>query len=190
MLRPVLAIVPVKGLDGAKSRLAPALSAAERRALVERMLGSVLAACDAARRVHGVLVVTPDPGLAPGREVLEDPGVGHGLAVALALRDERARDGALVVMADCPLVTAASLDALVAAARPVALAPARDGGMNALALADPALVEPAFGEPAAARVTIARARAAGLEPAVLQDAGLAFDVDRPADLVRVPLVAA
>jgi len=138
-----------------------------------------------------VLVVTPDPGLAPGRDVLEDPGVGHGFAVALALRDERARAGALVVMADCPLVTAASLDALIVAARPLALAPARDGGMNALAIADPALVEPAFGEPGSARVTIARARAAGLEPALLDDAGLAFDVDRPEDLERVlPLLAA
>ncbi len=186
----MLAIVPVKGLDDAKSRLAPALSAAERRTLVERMLGSVLAACDAARTVDGVLVVTPDPGLAPGREVLEDPGVGHGFAVSLALRDERARNGGLVVRAECPLVTAASLDALVAAARPVALAPARDGGMNAVALADPALVEPAFGEPGSARVTIARARAAGLEPALLDDAGLAFDVDRPADLERVRLLLA
>lgn len=187
----MLAIVPVKGLDGAKSRLAPALSEAERRALVRRMLAAVLAACDAARRVDRVLVVTPDPALASDREVLEDPGVGHGFAVALALRDERARDGALVVMADCPLVTAASLDALVAAARPLALAPARDGGLSAIALADPALVEPAFGEPESARVTVARARSAGIEPALLDDAGLAFDVDRPDDLERVrPLLAA
>jgi 2-phospho-L-lactate guanylyltransferase len=187
----VLAIVPVKGLGGAKSRLAPALSPTGRRVLVERMLEAVLAACDAARRVDSVLVVTPDPGLAAGRDRLEDPGIGHGFAVSLALRDERARDGALVVMADCPLATAASLDALVAAARPLALAPARDGGVNALALADPTLLEPAFGEPDAARVTIARARALGLAPSVLEDPGLAFDVDRPADLACVrPLVAA
>lgn len=181
----MLAIVPVKGLDGAKSRLAPSLSQAERQALVARMLASVLRACDAARNVDGVLVVTPEPEVARGRDVLEDPGVGHGFAVALALRDERARDGALVVMADCPLVTPASLDALVQAARPIALVPARDGGTNAVALADPALVEPAFGERESARVTIARARAAGIEPALLDDAGLAFDVDRPDDLERV-----
>ena len=187
----MLAIVPVKGLDGAKSRLAPSLSEQEREALVRRMLDAVLGACDAARTVGGVLVVTPDAALARGRDVLEDPGVGHAFAVSLALADERARGGALVVMADCPFVGPAAIDALVSAARPVALAPAADGGMNAIALADPALVEPAFGEPASARVTIARARAAGLEPAVLDDAGLAFDVDRPADLERVrPLVAA
>jgi len=187
----VLAIVPVKGLDGAKSRLAPALSEQEREALVRRMLDAVLAACDAARTIDGVLVVTPAAALAPGRDVLEDPGVGHAFAVSLALADERARRGAVVVMADCPFVAPAALDALVLAARPVALAPAADGGMNAIALADPTVVEPAFGEPGSARVTIARARAAGLEPFVLDDAGLAFDVDRPADLERVqPLMAA
>jgi 2-phospho-L-lactate guanylyltransferase len=187
----VLAIVPVKGLDGAKSRLAPALTEAERRALVRGMLAAVLSACDRARRVSGVLVVTPDRELAGERDVLVDPGVGHGFALALALRDERARAGALVVMADCPLVTPASLDALAAAARPLALVPAADGGTNALALADPGLLEPPFGLPASARVTIARARAAGIEPSVLEDAGLAFDVDRPEDLERVrPLVAA
>ena len=187
----MLAIVPVRSLDGAKSRLAPALSEAERRALVSRMLASVLAACDRARKVGAVLVVTPDAELAGGRDVLVDPGVGHGFALALALRDERARAGALVVMADCPLVTPASLDALVAAARPLALVAAADGGTNALALADPGLFEPAFGLPESARVTIARARAVGIEPSVLEDAGLAFDVDRPEDLERVrPLIAA
>jgi 2-phospho-L-lactate guanylyltransferase len=187
----VLAIVPVKRLEDAKSRLAPGLSEAKRQVLVRRMLASVLAACDAARLVDGVLVVTPDPGLAPGRDVLVDPGVGHALAIALALRDERARCGAVVVMADCPFASPESLDALVEAARPVALVPAGDGGMNALALADPTLFEPAFGQPESARVTAARARSVGIEPRLLDDAGLAFDVDRPEDLDLVrPLLAA
>jgi len=33
-------------------------------------------------------------------------------------------------------------------------------------------------------VTVARAHAAGIEPAVLAEAALAFDLDRPADLAR------
>ena len=68
-------------------------------------------------------------------------------------------------MADCPLVTAPSLDALAAAARPLALAPSHDGGVNALALA-PRWRLPA--RPSAFRTaprTVARARAAGIEPA-------------------------
>lgn len=180
----MLAVVPVKGLEGAKSRLAPALSPAARADLVARMLERVLAACDEAASVDDLLVVTPQPELAPGRDVVVDEGLGQGPAVALGLRDPRARDGVLVVMADCPLVTAAALDRLVAAARPLALVPAADGGTNALALSDPGLLEPAFGVAGSATVTVARAHAAGIEPAVLAEATLAFDLDRPADLVR------
>jgi 2-phospho-L-lactate guanylyltransferase len=176
----VLAIVPVKSLDGAKTRLAPRLSAGERAALVVEMLDRVLAACAQAEAIERTLLVTPDPSLArEGTEVLVDAGTGHADAVALALADPRAAGGALVVMADCPLVTAASLDALARAARPLALAPARDGGVNALALAAVNGFLPRFGVPVGTTVT--EARAAGLEPVVVADPALALDVDRPED---------
>ena len=177
----VLAIVPVKGLDGAKTRLAPLLSADERAGLVVGMLDRVLTACAEAEAIERTLLVTPDPGLArDGLDLLVDSGTGHADAIALALADPRAAGGALVVMGDCPLAAPESLDALVAAAHPLALAPSRDGGVNALALREPNLLAPAFGQPVAA--TIARARAAGVEPVVVDDPLLALDVDRPEDL--------
>jgi 2-phospho-L-lactate guanylyltransferase len=176
----VLAIVPVKGLDGAKTRLAPVLSAEARARLVVEMLERVLAACAGASAIERTLLVTPDPRLARrGADLLLDAGTGHPAALALALEDPRAAGGALVVMADCPLATAASLDALAAAAEPLALAPARDGGVNALALRGANGYRPRFGVPA--ETTVAEARAAGHEPAVVPDPLLALDVDRPAD---------
>jgi len=179
----VLAIVPVRG-DGAKSRLAPILSPGERAELVRGMLERVLAACAGATAIEGTLLVTPDPELVTdGVDFLVDDGRGHPEAIALALADPRARPGALVVMADCPLATAESLDALAAAARPLALAPSDDGGVNALALARLDGFRPCFG--VRAETMIAAARAKGLEPAVVRDEGLAFDVDRPADLARL-----
>jgi len=186
----VLAIVPVKRLAEAKSRLAPALEGEARAVLVVRMLDAVLDACRRSAAVDGILVVSPDPELGRGADVLVDDGVGHAAAIARALADPRAARGALVVMADCPLATAASLDALAAAARPDALAPAEDGGLNALALAEPASFEPVFGVPRAAGLTVERARAAGIEPAVVPDPLLAFDVDIPADLIRLETLAA
>ena len=102
----MLAIVPVKSLAAAKSRLAPALAPDVRAALVIRMLDAVVAACRNASAIADVLVVTPEPALARWAEVLVDEGTGPGPALALALRDPRAREGALVVMADCPLATA------------------------------------------------------------------------------------
>ena len=179
----MLAIVPVKGLEGAKSRLSPLLSPAERARLVRSMLDGVLAACAEASAVDATLVVTPDPGLAPaGVALLVDEGTGHGPALAAALADPRARGGVLVVMADCPLASPESLDRLAAAARPAALVPAADGGMNAVALCRAGLFEPAFGVPGSAETTIERARAAGIEPAIVEDPLLALDVDRPSDL--------
>ena len=69
----MLAIVPVKGLDGAKSRLAPALAPDERAQLVVDMLDRVLAACDASTAITRTLLVTPEPELARnGVEVLQD----------------------------------------------------------------------------------------------------------------------
>jgi 2-phospho-L-lactate/phosphoenolpyruvate guanylyltransferase len=176
----VLAIVPVKGLDGAKTRLSPRLSADERSRLVAEMLDRVLAACAEAGAIERTLLVTPEPSLArEGIERLPDAGTGHADAIALALADPRAAAGALVVMADCPLVTAESLDALASAARPLALAPASDGGVNALALAEVNGFLPRFGVPV--ETTVAEARAAGLEPVVVHDPALALDVDRPED---------
>ena len=179
----MLAIVPVRG-DGAKSRLAPVLSPGERAELVRGMLERVLAACAGATGIERTLLVTPDPGLAPaGVEVLVDEGRGHPEAIALGLADPRAQPGVLVIMADCPHATAESLDALAAAARPLALAPSDDGGVNALALGGLDGFLPRFGVPA--ETMIAAARAKGLEPAVVRDKRLAFDVDRPSDLARL-----
>jgi 2-phospho-L-lactate/phosphoenolpyruvate guanylyltransferase len=176
----VLGIVPVKGLRGAKTRLAPLLSPDERARLVLEMLEQVLGACRDSAAIAGTLLVTPDRTLAPGgADVLVDAGAGHAEAVATALADPRARAGALVVMADCPLVTGPSLDALAEAAQPLALAPSRDGGVNALALRPVDGFRPPFGVPA--EEMVAGARAAGIEPVVVDDPRLALDIDRPED---------
>jgi 2-phospho-L-lactate guanylyltransferase len=176
----VLAIVSVKGLGGAKTRLAPILSDDARARLVLEMLDRVLAACEEADAIARTLLVTPDPSLdREGVDILVDAGRGHAEAIALALADRRAADGALVVMADCPLVTAKSLEALAAAARPLALAPARDGGVNALALETVNGFRPRFGVPVEAMLEAGRA--VGLEAVVVDDPALALDIDRPED---------
>ena len=181
----MLAIVPVRGRDG-KSRLDRLLAADERARLVEAMLSDVLTACRGARSVERVLVVTPDAAIVPdGVETLRDEGAGHEEAVAYALMDPRAREGALVVMADCPLATPDAVDRLAAAARPVALAPAKDGGMNALALEELDALDPVFGVRGAARETVNRARMRAVEPAVLDEPTLAFDVDAPEDVWKL-----
>jgi 2-phospho-L-lactate guanylyltransferase len=181
----VLAIVPVNAPADAKRRLAPVLYAEQRGTLVLAMLEDVLESCRRATALDRVLVVTPDPATAPpDAAVLLDPGRGHAAAIQLALA-QAAEDGALVVMADCPLVRPETLDRLASSARPVAVAPAQDGGTNGLALRPADVILPAFGMLDGARIVIERCRAAGIEPAVVDDPALALDVDTPADLERV-----
>jgi 2-phospho-L-lactate/phosphoenolpyruvate guanylyltransferase len=180
----VLAIVPFKGRDGAKTRLSGVLDADERASLALELLERVIAACERADSIRGTLLVSPNPSGLPGElDVLVDPGTGHADAIELALDDRRASGGVLVVMADCPLVDADALDELAEAARPLALVPSEDGGVNALALREPNGFRPRFGLPAERMV--AAAKAAGLAPALHQDPRLAFDVDVPADLARL-----
>jgi 2-phospho-L-lactate/phosphoenolpyruvate guanylyltransferase len=181
----VLAIVPVSAPIGAKRRLAHILSLDERAELVVTMLADVVAACQEATSIGRVLVVTPEPGIVPeGVDTLLDPGEGHAEAVELGLA-HAPPEGALVVMADCPLARPETLDALVAAANPVAIGRAQDGGTNALALRPPGAVEPAFGLPDGARIVAERARQVGVEATIIDDPGLAFDVDTVDDLRRV-----
>jgi len=185
MLSSLLAIIPVNSPASAKRRLAPLLSDELRGQLVATMLADVIDACRESRAVEAVLVVTPDPALAPeGVDVLVDAGRGHAAAVTVALAQCRA-EGAVVVMADCPLVRPETLDLLCDSALPVAVAPAQDGGTNAIALRPPDVLEPAFGVLDGASVLVERAGRLGVHVTVVDDPLLALDVDRPEDVERV-----
>ena len=60
-LERIVALVPVRGLEGAKARLGEALDAEERRALVERLLARTVAAAAATPAVAEVVVISADP---------------------------------------------------------------------------------------------------------------------------------
>lgn len=186
------AIIPVKSLRFAKSRLAGLLTEDERRALVLAMFEDVLAALRAARAVDSVGVISVDSAVlaraaALGAEALVDrPAELNGsLAQAARYYAARGAESTLVVHADVPLATGAEIDALVASlgdARGVVLAGARDGGTNAL-LARPPLALPfMFGHGSLSR-HLAAARERDLPARLFRGHGLALDVDRPDDLL-------
>lgn len=182
-------LIPLKCLDMAKSRLAPALVAAERRrlmgALVARVARAALAA-DAGR----VFLVSSDPdaaGIAAalGIGCVSDGGLpwNRGLVLARA-RLESPAAAVLYLAGDLPLVAAADVAAMIdaGAAATVVVGRAHDGGTNALWVAPPDLLEPTFGVPASASVHAARAVERGLRVAMVDRPGIAHDVDTPADL--------
>jgi 2-phospho-L-lactate/phosphoenolpyruvate guanylyltransferase len=193
MNRTLWAVVPVKDLAHAKQRLAGVLDAAERQGLFAAMLEDVLAALAASEGLAGILVVTREPqarDLAArygARVLIEAASCGHTAASTLgaaALAEEGAV-GMVQVPADIPLVTAKDIDAVLQAhaqAPSITLAPSRDWrGSNAVACSPPDLLPLRFGDDSF-YPHLERARALDIEPKIVERAGLALDVDTPADL--------
>jgi 2-phospho-L-lactate guanylyltransferase len=190
----VVAIIPVGSLDGAKSRLGAVLDAEERLALTIGLTRRTIAAAVAATRIDDVLVITPDDdvrglatelGARPIRQ--RHTGLNHGLVVA---RDEAIAAGAgaiLIVPIDLPDISAAAIDAVVAALdggrRPVvAMVRDRHGrGTNALLLSPPDAIDVCFGgDSALAHAAAAAAAGAHL---IELDGPLSLDLDTADDLL-------
>jgi 2-phospho-L-lactate guanylyltransferase len=187
-----VAIIPVKALPLAKSRLGALLSGPERRSLVLAMLGDVLAAVGAAGSIDYVGVISADPTVlalaaAHGAEALPDhaPDLNAALTQAAMHYLARGAAAALALPADIPLVQSGEIDDLIAARTPprgIVIAPSRDGGTNAL-LAWPPLALPfLFGVGSQAQ-HLAAARQRGLAVREFHTPGMELDVDRPDDLL-------
>lgn len=171
----LVAIVPLKSLYLAKGRLSGVLKPAERATLASQMSEHVLAT------LH-------EAGISPVRVVNGDLDLNADVTEAARLAQAEGATDLLLVMADLPYLAADDIAALLEAGRqsPVVIAEAKDGGTNALLLKPPTALAFAFatGQPSARRHADL-ARAAGIEPAVLKRAGLARDIDTPADLAAL-----
>jgi 2-phospho-L-lactate/phosphoenolpyruvate guanylyltransferase len=203
------AVVPIRGLETAKTRLGGDLDPEERRSLVTEMLRRTLVATRDAVSVTGTVVVTMDPAAAAMANrhraigLLErvPGGLNAAIEAARSVAIARGASAVLVLPADLPAVSAAALDELVATARQAAAAPVegptgngagpnglallvadRHGqGTNALLVSPPAAVAPLFGD----RSRTAHRQAAGDAGLVYLevDGPLSLDVDTAADLL-------
>ena len=195
------ALIPVKGPDGGKSRLAGALDAGERRALAGAMLAHVVAAALQASAISRVWLVGPSRcGIGEDIELLPDPGAGLNPAVQSAFAtlagegpDRIVPDRIIIVHGDLPHVSPQDLDLLAAApVGTVAIAPDRHGtGTNALSLPLPAARDFrfAFGVGSCALHT-AEAQRLGLRLETIVSQGLEIDIDEPEDLPDAgPMIA-
>jgi len=191
---PVIAIIPVGSLAGAKSRLGAVLDAEERLELTLRLARATIGAAVASKRIAETLVVTPDDavrslastlGARPLRQ--RDGGLNRGVDAG---RDEALAAGAVAVLIlpiDLPKVSTAAVDGVLAVldrpGRPlVAIVPDRHRrGTNALLLAPPDAIDTCFGGDSRAAHEGA-AREAGATYVEL-DGPLTLDLDTPDDLL-------
>ncbi len=198
----IVAIVPIRSLSGAKSRLGEPLDPEEREDLVLAFLRRAVLAALQSRRLAGVVVVSQDVellqealGLGAASLLQRSDGLNEGLDEARVASAAEAT-ALLVLPADLPNLTAEEIDRLVDAAAAlatpappsktpdavVALVPDRHGcGTNALLVSPPDAIEFRFGEGSRA----AHAAEAALAGAayVEVDGPLSFDVDTPEDLL-------
>lgn len=186
-------VLPVKDFRDAKTRLAPALTPAERRTLFPLLVEDVLAAMTAARGLAGVLVLTRDPEAAAlarcwdARVLSEPENRGQTAAVTLACLTLEAEgvEGVLALPGDIPLVTPDEIDAALAAHRPapaLTIVPAWDErGSNCMICSPPTVIPFGFGNDSFAPHKAA-ARARGIEPTIVPLPGIGLDIDNPRDL--------
>lgn len=186
-----VAVVPIKHLDDAKTRLAGRRTPSERRCLVRNLLRHVLSTLQESRLVHKITIVTPDPTVLHEAEFLNITGIlqtNTGLNAAIRLgRDEALQYRAhamLVLLPDLPLLTVPDIDALLGAAGEgiVVLAPDRhSSGTNAIVLHPPDAIDPAFGTNSL-YAHRAGAREKGLLVREYHSIGTGFDLDTATDL--------
>ena len=175
-------LVPVKLLALAKSRLEVA-GAAGREPMMRAFAGDALEAARLARRGARIYVVTDEPGFDEGAVRLEDAGDGDlNRALVHAAREVRLREpdlGVAAMCADLPSLTAADLDAgLAAGLSPRWFVADADGTGTTLLVAGPGVgLEPHFG-PGSAR----RHEESGAVPVRAEVATLRRDVDTSEDL--------
>jgi 2-phospho-L-lactate/phosphoenolpyruvate guanylyltransferase len=181
------ALLPLRSPGRGKTRLASVLTPGERAALAGAMLADVAAAFRDTS-VDEVIVVAGGPTAAAaasalGLDVLLDPPDVSSLDGALGAAAARLgrRAGLLVVAADLPAVTSEDLEAVLARATDVVIAPTRDGGTGALLRRPGDAITTAYGRGSAARHR-QLARTAGRTVSVVRRNGLAHDVDRRRDL--------
>lgn len=181
-------VIPVKGPDEGKQRLAATLAPAQRATLVKAMLEQVVSAAMSARKVDRVcLLGSSRHGLPESLPLLQDPGTGLNPAIASAF--EAAKQGGATrvafVSADLPQLTALDVDLLIAAPDDeIAIAPDRHGsGTNALSLPLPAAGDFTFAfGPDSFALHKGEAERIGLRIEEVRSPGLAHDIDEPDDL--------
>jgi len=193
MQRPVSIVVPFR-LDGAKSRLSPALAVDERREMALAMLRDVLA-CIAQ---VGNLTILTRPGWDMGEDIWRERAEQDikimpsdlELNDALNMVIEREilqgwRRDLLIVMADLALLEKGDIEGILSCPGDVVLCPGRGGGTNMILIRSPRFRTCYQGLSYPRHKDLARKM--GLYLSVYESFRAGCDIDRPEDLAEILL---
>ncbi|CAA0087948.1 2-phospho-L-lactate guanylyltransferase [Halioglobus japonicus] len=189
------ALLPLKDLVQAKTRLSGLLRPSERRALAQAMAEDVLEVLATHSEITGVTLVSDDPGaemLATkyGAECwsensLDCRGLNPLMQRATARLLATSEEPLLVLHCDLPLLTVADISAALASQHDldglVVACDQQGRGTNLLAFTAHCVPQFCFGINSCSEHERS-ARRAGFPVEILQRSGIACDVDEPADL--------
>lgn len=187
------AIVPVKELSEAKSRLSPLFPQDIRKRLTLAMLDDVLCALREVEALSRILVVSRDPDAAAaasrqGAETVSEPlhsDQNGALNFAANIARREGAETILVMPADVPLAEAGDVAGLLkqhGVSPAMTIVPDRHGsGTNALVCSPPDLLPFNFGE-GSFLAHVKNAEARGVRPSISHRPSLALDIDTPEDI--------
>jgi 2-phospho-L-lactate guanylyltransferase len=191
----IVAVVPIRSLRHGKTRLSPVLGKEARETLLRGIADRVVTAAVDSGRIETILVVSPEAetltwaaGFGPAVVAMPQPEDRAGLNGAIEAGRAWALDhGASTLVslfADLPLIAPDDIRGLVARPEPAVLGGDRRGeGTNALVLRLAGRGPEfrfAFGDGSLAR-HLEEARRLGLNAALHDAPGIAFDLDTPDD---------
>lgn len=187
----VFAIIPVKKLDVAKSRLSPLLLGNERRQFCLKMLEDVLTAVKATRGVHRTVVVSVDPVVLRVAKSFDlfslrerQPGLNEAVSEAINWCVQNGAKSTLILPSDIPLVTSADLDRILSLGgeATMIISPSRSGdGTNALLLNPPNILPTLYGKHSFPRY-IKEASRRAIRSRTMKLPRIALDIDTIEDL--------
>jgi 2-phospho-L-lactate guanylyltransferase len=189
-----LVVIPVRGIPGSKSRLAPVFDMQQRTLLVRAMLEHMVSQMPAEVDL-GVITRSPAAvaSLGPDVQILEQredyPGLNGSLQQALWQARDAGYSDMLMLPGDLPLVTVREIESLLLEEGTIVLAGDRDQeGTNGLRVPTRFAGTFTFGMGTNSFVHhLAEARMHGSGAITVYHRGLAHDLDTPDDWHTLPL---
>jgi 2-phospho-L-lactate/phosphoenolpyruvate guanylyltransferase len=195
----VWALVPVKDLVLAKSRLSGVLAPTERRSLAQAMVEDVLSALANHPGLEGALLVSDDPTAEllahkygaewVAEAQLQSSGLNGAIAAARDYLAERGVDDVMVLHGDIPLLTKGDISALLecyaSADTDLVIGPdLAGGGTNTMLMPVQPQLPLHYGVDSCPAHQNA-AQTLGMQVRILERETIGLDVDSPADLLML-----
>ena len=202
MIMKTSVLVPAKGFDHAKKRLASIFSERQRRNLAKSMFCRVLQQARLSQGVDGTFVVTRDGEVSQlarllGAQVIaehEERGESQAVSFAIGELGQKGVGSVLVLPGDLPLLRTVDVESILhqipkeAMEPPFALlTPSWNRlGTNAILLSPPNLIYPRFGYDSFG-AHLSELASKRIPFKIVENDRIAVDIDEPDDLKQVPL---